>query len=218
MFSTFKSDVQAVFDRDPAARSLLEVILTYPGLHALLAHRIAHCLHSTLHLKLIARLISHLSRWLTGIEIHPAADISEGFFIDHGMGVVIGETTVVEEDVTLYQGVTLGGTGKERGKRHPTIESGVVVGTGAKILGDITIGANTRIGAGSVVIQSVPKNSTVVGVPGHIVRREGERVETVSLDHTDLEDPVIDAVHTLQERLDRLEHDISEKCDRFSDE
>ncbi len=218
MFSLLKDDVRAVFERDPAARSLLEVLLTYPGLHALIAHRIAHCLHSKLGLKLIARIISHISRWCTGIEIHPGAEIGRGFFIDHGMGVVIGETTIIADDVTLYQGVTLGGTGKERGKRHPSLESGVVVGAGAKILGDIKIGKNTRVGSGSVVIQSVPANSTVVGVPGHIARRKGERVERVSLNHTDLSDPVIDAVHTLQERLDRIEHQIDQRCKNSTEE
>ncbi len=211
MFKAISSDIKAVFERDPAARNLLEVILTYPGLHALVVHRIAHCLHTKLKLRLIARIISHLARFFTGIEIHPGAEIGTGFFIDHGMGVVIGETTIIAENVTLYQGVTLGGTGKERGKRHPTIESGAVIGAGAKILGDITVGENSRVGSGSVVVDPVPENSTVVGVPGHVVRREGERVATVSLDHSDLTDPIYDSIHHLEERIDQLEHELAEQ-------
>ena len=205
MFGMIKNDIRAVFERDPAARNIFEVIIAYPGVHALFFHRIAHCLHSRLKLRFIARLISHVARFLTGIEIHPGAEIGSGFFIDHGMGVVIGETTVIGEDVTLYQGVTLGGTGNERGKRHPTIENGVVVGAGARVLGNIKIGEKTRVGAGSVVVNPVPPNSTVVGVPGHIVRREGERVSSVSLDHRDLSDPVDETLHRLQSRVEKLE-------------
>ncbi len=211
MFKTICKDIRAVFDRDPAARNLLEVLLTYPGLHALLMHRLAHCLHSTLKLRLLARIISHCARFFTGIEIHPGAQIGSGFFIDHGMGVVIGETAIIGDNVTLYQGVTLGGTGKERGKRHPTVESGAVVGAGANVLGNITVGKNSRVGSGSVVVDSVPENSTVVGVPGHVVRREGERVATVSLDHSDLTDPIYDTIHKLEERIDQLEYELEEQ-------
>jgi serine O-acetyltransferase len=206
MLETLKADFRACFKRDPAARSSLEVFLAYPGFHAIILHRIAHWLHSSLGLRLLARIISHVNRWVTGIEIHPGAEIGAGFFIDHGMGVVIGETSVIGRDVTLFQGVTLGGTGKARTKRHPTLEDNVVVGAGAKILGDITIGEGARVGAGSVVVQSVPDNATVVGIPGRVVKREGEKIPSVSLEHSDLPDPVIESVHTLQERLEALEH------------
>ncbi|MFB6356772.1 MAG: serine O-acetyltransferase [bacterium] len=209
MFSALKKDFTACFERDPAARTSLEVFLTYPGFHAITMHRIAHFLHG-IGLKLLARLLSHWSRFVTGIEIHPGADIAPGFFIDHGMGVVIGETSVIKENVTLFQGVTLGGTGKTRKKRHPTLEANVVVGTGAKVLGNITIGEGSRIGAGSVVVQSVPANSTVVGIPGRVVKKKGEKIPTVSLDHTDLPDPVIESLHTLQERIQSLENQLEE--------
>lgn len=208
MFEAIKTDFNACFQRDPAARTGLEVCLTYPGFHAILLHRIAHWLHTQVGLKLLARIISHFNRWVTGIEIHPGADIGTGFFIDHGMGVVIGETAVIGDDVTLFQGVTLGGTGKARTKRHPTLEDNVVVGAGANILGDITIGHGARVGAGSVVVQSVPENATVVGIPGRVVKREGEKIPSVSLEHSDLPDPVIESVHTLQERLEALEHEL----------
>ncbi|MFP4687464.1 MAG: serine O-acetyltransferase [bacterium] len=208
MFKHFREDCQAVRERDPAATSCFEIWFTYPGIHALLLHRFAHWLQTRLGMRFAARLVSHFARWLTGIEIHPAATVGRGFFIDHGMGVVIGETAEIGENVTIYQGVTLGGTGKERGKRHPTIKDNVVIGAGAKILGDITIGRGSRIGAGSVVINSVPENSTVVGIPGRIVKREGLRVETVNLDHTDLPDPVIDSIETLQKRIEKLEQDL----------
>src|SRR2546426_1103592 len=168
MFDRINNDLRAVFERDPAATSKLEVILTYAGFHALLAYRVAHRLH-TWGIPFVPRAISQLARWLTGIEIHPAATIGRGFFIDHGMGVVIGETTEIGDYVTLFQGVTLGGTGKERGKRHPTLGSHVVVGAGAKILGGIKIGDNVKIGANSVVLKSVPPNSTVIGVPARII-------------------------------------------------
>lgn len=208
MFDTIRADFRACFERDPAARSTLEVFLVYPGFHAIILHRIAHWLHTSVGLKLLARIISHVNRWFTGIEIHPGAEIGKGFFIDHGMGVVIGETSVIGDDVTLFQGVTLGGTGKARTKRHPTLEDNVVVGAGAKILGDITIGDGARVGAGSVVVQSVPENATVVGIPGRVVKREGEKIPSVSLEHSDLPDPVIESVHTLQERLEALEHEM----------
>lgn len=168
LFRSISRDIQIILERDPAATSALEVILTYPGFHARQFHRISHRLFSW-GVPVLPRLVSHLARLLTGIEIHPGAAIGEGLFIDHGMGVVIGETAVIGEDVTMYQGVTLGGTGKERGKRHPTIGNRVIISTGAKLLGAITIGDNTKIGAGSVVIHSVPSNATVVGVPGRVV-------------------------------------------------
>lgn len=206
MFKTLISDFKAIFERDPAARTLfgwLEVILTYSGFHALLAYRVAHFL-DRLKIPVIPRLLSQIARFLTGIEIHPAAKIGSGFFIDHGMGVVIGETAEIGDDVTLYQGVTLGGTGKERGKRHPTIGSHVVIGAGAKVIGNITIGDHTKIGAGSVVIHPVPEGCTVVGVPGEVVRRNGNKVS--ALDHTDLPDPV----EELRERIAFLQKEIDD--------
>ncbi|MGC8843108.1 MAG: serine O-acetyltransferase, partial [bacterium] len=171
MLETLRADIKAVFERDPAARNIWEV-LTYPGLWAIIFHRIAHLLWEA-NLRFLARLISQISRFLTGIEIHPGAKIGKGFFIDHGMGVVIGETTIIGNNVTLYQGVTLGGTGKERGKRHPTIDDDVVIGAEAVLLGPIYVGKGARIGAGSVVLKSVPPNCTVVGVPARVVRKEG---------------------------------------------
>ncbi|HEY8393593.1 MAG TPA: serine O-acetyltransferase [Thermaerobacter sp.] len=203
LLERLREDVQVVFERDPAARSVLEVILCYPGLHALWLHRIAHWFYRR-RLYLIARLISHFGRWLTGIEIHPGARIGRRCFIDHGMGVVIGETTVIGDDVTIYQGVTLGGTGKDRGKRHPTLGNGVLVGVGAKVLGAITVGDNSRIGAGAVVVKSVPPNCTVVGVPGKVVIRDGRRVG-VDLNHGELPDPVSEAIQKLQDYVEELE-------------
>ncbi|PSN17681.1 serine O-acetyltransferase, partial [filamentous cyanobacterium CCP5] len=176
MFKTLAEDFRIVFERDPAARSWLEIATCYPGLHALMLHRFAHWLW-TLGLPLVPRMISHLSRSLTGIEIHPGAAIGRGVFIDHGMGVVVGETAIVGDYALIYQGVTLGGTGKESGKRHPTLGTNVVVGAGAKVLGNIQIGNSVRIGAGSVVLRDVPSDCTVVGVPGRVVYRSGERVE-----------------------------------------
>lgn len=208
MFRRVKEDIQAVRDRDPAARSTLEVLLCYPGLHALFCHRVAHFFHRR-GLILMPRLISHLSRFFTGIEIHPGASIGSSFFIDHGMGVVIGETTEIGSNVTIYQGVTLGGTGKEKGKRHPTIGDNVVVGTGAKVLGPITIGENSRVGAGSVVLSSAPPNSTVVGIPARVVYYNGEKVPTINLNHSDMPDPVAEALTRLQEQIDQL------RCQRF---
>lgn len=211
MFATVREDVAAVLSRDPACRSRLEVWLTYPGFHALRFYHLAHFLWG-LRLRLLARIVSELGRWFTGIEIHPAARIGRGVFIDHGMGVVIGETAEVGDDATLYQGVTLGGTGKERGKRHPTLGRGVMVGVGAKVLGAITIGDNCKIGAGAVVVSSVPPNCTVVGIPGRVVRREGQRVEPASHDlrHADLPDPVEDEVSAAFRRLRALERRVQE--------
>src|SRR5438094_7195905 len=207
MFDRINNDLRAVFERDPAATSTLEVILTYAGFHALLAYRVAHRLRLW-GIPFVPRAISQLARWLTGIEIHPAATIGKGFFIDHGMGVVIGETTEIGDGVTLYQGVTLGGTGKERGKRHPTIGNNVLVSVGAKVLGAIEIGDNVKIGAGSVVLRTVPPNSTVVGVPGWVVATHHpdtdihERVEV-------LPDPEGETIHALQERVVLLEARLS---------
>lgn len=210
MFSRLKREIRAVFDRDPAAKNLLEVLLCYPGLHAIIFHRIAHFFYRR-RLFLIARLISHLSRFLTQIEIHPGAKIGEGLFIDHGAGVVIGETTEIGDNVTIYQGVTLGGTGKEKGKRHPTIGNNVVISTGAKILGSITVGDNSKIGAGSVVLKNVPPNSTVVGVPGRVVVRDGQRVsEAIDLRHDLLPDPVAEIINNLYAEVEHLKKRVAE--------
>ena len=209
MFQTIRDDLQAVLERDPAATSKVEVVLTYAGFHALLAHRIAHRLSSR-HVPLIPRAISQVARWLTGIEIHPRATIGSGFFIDHGMGVVIGETAEIGEHVTLFQGVTLGGTGKERGKRHPTLGNQVVVGAGAKILGGIKIGDNVKIGANSVVLKSVPANSTVIGVPGRVIRMEGARIPEATMDHINLPDPVAERFEALDRELIELRKKLDE--------
>jgi serine O-acetyltransferase len=204
-----REDVAAVRDRDPAAKSALEVFLCYSGLHAVWFYRFNHWLWNHQFL-LLARWLSQVARLLTGIEIHPGAKIGRRLFIDHGMGVVIGETAIVGDDVTLFQGVTLGGTGKEHGKRHPTIEENVVIGSGAKVLGNITVGRNCRIGAGSVVLRNVPQDSTVVGVPGHIIFREGKRV--VITDPKQINDPLSEAlaavaaeVNKLRDRVRKLE-------------
>jgi serine O-acetyltransferase len=204
MFDRIRSDIEAVRDRDPAATSTATVLFNYPGLHAMWAHRANHWLwrHGRHGL---ARFFSQVARWFTGIEIHPGATIGERFFIDHGMGVVIGETTVIGDDVTLYQGVTLGGTGKQTGKRHPTLEDCVVVGVGASVLGNITVGQGSKVGGGAVVIDDVPPNCTVVGVPGRVVVRSGERVEAIDLHHEDLPDPVIEMFRCLTRRIDKLE-------------
>lgn len=202
-------DVKAVKDRDPAATSTLEIVTTYPGLHALWLHRVANYLHVR-EVPGVPRALSMLARLLTGIEIHQGATIGQGFFIDHGMGVVIGETTEIGDDVTLFQGVTLGGTGKEKGKRHPTIQDGVVIAAGASVLGPITIGSNSRVGAGAVVISDVPENCTVVGVPGRVTVCSGERVSPIDLHHEQLPDPVLDMFMTIERRLDRLEKSVKE--------
>lgn len=204
MVSTIREQIQTIFREDPAAKSVLEIVLCYPGFHAILLHRLAHRLYQA-GLPLVPRLISQLSRWMTGIEIHPGAKIGRRFFIDHGMGVVIGETTEIGDDVLLYQGVTLGGTGKERGKRHPTIGNQVVVGTGAKVLGNITIGDQVKIGAGSVVVHPVPARSTVVGIPGRVVRRHGVSCEGEMLEHGQLPDPEAQEIDELRRRIAEME-------------
>jgi serine O-acetyltransferase len=201
LLSYIREDLAAVLENDPAARSRFEVFLLYSGLHAIWFQRITHWLWNHKFL-FLARLLSQFARWLTGIEIHPGAQIGRRLFIDHGMGVVIGETSIIGDDVTLYQGVTLGGTGKEHGKRHPTIFDHVVVGSGAKILGNIIVGSNCRIGAGSVVLRNVPDNSTVVGVPGHIVLREGKRV--VITDPKQINDPLSEALSAVANEVSRL--------------
>lgn len=205
----FRAEIKAALERDPAAKSALEVILNYPSLHAIIFHRIAHFFWR-LRIPLIPRCISQIARSFTGIEIHPGAKIGKGLFIDHGMGVVIGETTIIGDNVTLYQGVTLGGTGKEKGKRHPTIGNNVVIGAGAKVLGNIIIGDNVQIGANAVVIKDVPSNCTVVGIPGKIVKREGVPVPTVSLDHTNLPDPLAQAIERLQNEIELIEKQLKE--------
>jgi len=228
LLSLIREDVANVMQSDPAAKSRFEVFLCYAGLHAVWFYRLNHWLWNH-GLFLAARWFSQVARFFTGIEIHPGAKIGRRLFIDHGMGVVIGETTIVGDDVTLYQGVTLGGTGKEHGKRHPSLEDGVVVGGGAKILGNITIGKNCRIGAGSVVLRNVPDNSTVVGVPAHIIFREGKRV--VITDPKQINDPLSEAlasvaseVHKLRERVRQLEgsehkpESLSESLQRIMDD
>jgi len=209
-----RKEIQAVFDRDPAAKSLLEVILCYPGLHAILMHRVAHFFYRR-KMFLMARFISQISRFFTQIEIHPGAKVGEGLFIDHGAGVVIGETAEVGNNVTIYQGVTLGGTGKEKGKRHPTVGNHVVISTGARILGSFSVGDNSKIGAGSVVLKPVPPNSTVVGVPGKVVARDGVRIEKaeqplIDLRHDELPDPVAEMMLAMQRQIDGLEKQVKE--------
>lgn len=204
MFARLIQDIAAVRERDPACTSAWSALSHYPGLKAVRWHRRTHWLH-THSMRFVARTISQWVRHRTGIEIHPGATIGDGLFIDHGMGVVIGETSVIKDRVTIYQGVTLGGTGKERGKRHPTIEDHVVIGVGATVLGDITVGRGTRVGAGAVVVNDVPANCTVVGVPGRVVVREGARVDVVDLHHEDLPDPVVEMFRCLTHRIDRID-------------
>jgi serine O-acetyltransferase len=206
MFKKMKMDIEAVFDNDPAARSLFEVIFTYSGLHAIWAHRIAHWFYLR-KMFTIARIISQVSRFFTGIEIHPGARIGNRLFIDHGMGVVIGETCEIGDDVVIYQGVTLGGTGKEKGKRHPTIGNHVVIGSGAKVLGSFKVGDNSRIGANAVVLQEVPENSTVVGNPGRVVRKDGMRVN--KLDHGNLPDPLLEVYNQLNHEINELRREVA---------
>jgi len=210
LFNTLKRDIKSVFDRDPAARSIIEVLFCYPGLHALYLHRLAHWFWKH-RLYFPARLLSHLSRFLTGIEIHPGARIGPGLFIDHGMGVVIGETAEIGEDVTIYHAVTLGGTSWKREKRHPTIGNNVVIGAGAKLLGPIKVGDCSRIGSGSVVLKDVPPNSVVVGIPGRVTYCEGKRIEAmIGLDPHDLPDPVLQAIRCILDRMADLEKKIEE--------
>jgi serine O-acetyltransferase len=203
------SDIRLAQERDPAAGNAFATWLTSQGLHAVWSHRVAHRFW-LMHLRLLARLTSQWTRFVTGIEIHPGADIGRRFFIDHGMGVVIGETAIVGDNVTLYQGVTLGGTGKDKGKRHPTIEDNVVIAAGAKVLGNIVIGAGSNVGAGAVVVKPVPPNSTVVGVPGHFVVNRGRSVQTTDLHHERLPDPVAEMFRHLERRLDRLDTAITD--------
>ncbi len=210
MFQQMKRDIRVIFERDPAAKSIWEVILCYPGFHAVLFHRMAHWLYLR-NLVLLPRMISQLSRFLTGIEIHPGAKIGQGLFIDHGTGVVIGETSEVGDNVTLYQGVTLGGTGKEKGKRHPTIGNNVVIGAGARVLGSFKVGDNVKIGAGSVVNKPVPSDTTVVGVPGRIVLHHGVPIKDPDLRHDDLPDPVNEMLKCLMQRVEYLEQLLKEE-------
>src|SRR3954454_6012387 len=208
MFRNLKEDIKVIFEQDPAARSYIEVILTYSGLHAIWSHRLAHTLHKR-KFYFLARVVSQVSRFFTGIEIHPGAIIGKRLFIDHGMGVVIGETCEIGDNVTIYQGVTLGGTGKEKGKRHPTIKDNVLIATGAKVLGSITIGENSKIGGGSVVLKEVPPNSTVVGIPGRVVIQDGKRLDK-DLDHCNLPDPIADRIKDLQIELTELREELIE--------
>ncbi|ASS76947.1 serine O-acetyltransferase [Tumebacillus algifaecis] len=205
MFERMREDIQVIFNRDPAARSTLEVVLTYSGLHALWAYRVSHWFWN-MKMRTFARLISQLARWITGIEIHPGATIGRRLFIDHGMGVVIGETAEIGNDCTLYQGVTLGGTGKEKGKRHPTLGDNVLVASGAKVLGSFTIGSGSKVGAGSVVLREVPPNSTVVGIPGKVVIQDGRRVD--DMEQCNLPDPVAEQIKQLQQQIDDLRSEL----------
>ncbi len=207
MLSSLVADFRIIFDRDPAARNWVEVLFCYPGLQALLLHRFAHWLF-LMKMPLIPRLISHISRFITGIEIHPGAQIGQGVFIDHGMGVVIGETAIIGDRSLIYQGVTLGGTGKETGKRHPTLGENVVVGAGAKVLGNLQIGDNVRIGAGSVVLRNVPSDCTVVGIPGRVVHRSGVKINP--LEHGNLPDSEATVIRALIDRIESLEQEVQQ--------
>ena len=200
----FHKELKATYERDPAATNYIVILLTYAGLHAVILYRTAHFFFK-IRIPILPRVISQVGRALTGIEIHPGASIGKGFFIDHGTGVVIGETAIIGDDVTLFQGVTLGGTGKERGKRHPNVGNNVVVGTGAKILGNITIGDNSYIGANAVVLNNVPPNSTVVGVPGRITKQDGRKIDS-TLDHTHVLDPIKQSMEALEKRIRELEN------------
>jgi len=206
MFQRMRSDIQTVFENDPAARSKFEVVFTYSGLHAIWAHRLANWLFRHRWYS-VARVISQTSRFFTGIEIHPGATLGDRLFIDHGMGVVIGETCEIGNNVVIYQGVTLGGTGKEKGKRHPTIGNNVVIASGAKVLGSFRVGDNAMIGANSVVLNEVPPNSTVVGIPGRIVKQDGKRLDRLS--HNQVSDPIIDQFRQMQEQIDRMKKELS---------
>jgi serine O-acetyltransferase len=214
MFSIV-TDFKAAKDRDPSARGLIgtiEILLTYPGFHATISHRFCHILQSIPFMKLPARILSQITRLFTGVEIHPGASIGKDFFIDHGMGVVIGETTVIGDHCTLYQGVTLGGTGKETGKRHPTLGDRVVVGAGAKVLGSINIGNDVKIGAGSVVVKPVPNGATAIGIPSRIVKRKGEELApSHELDHTVIPDPIVEQMDAFKRQIDLLKNAHVEK-------
>jgi serine O-acetyltransferase len=213
MFKKMRADIRTVKERDPACRSSLDVVFSYPGFHALFFHRIAHRFWGW-GLKFLARLVSHISRMLTGIEIHPAVKVGKGFFIDHGMGVVIGETTEIGDNVTLYQGVTLGGVSLKKEKRHPTLRDNVVVGAGAKVLGPFEVGENSRIGSNSVVVKEVPPNSTVVGIPGRIVIKEGKKVDEVDLNHQIMPDPVAQAFNCMMDQLQLMNKRLNSLADR----
>lgn len=212
IFKRMKEDMDVVFTQDPAARTYFEVFLTYSGLHAVWNHRIAHWFYKR-KMFFIARAISQLSRFFTGIEIHPGAVIGRRFFIDHGMGVVIGETCEIGDDVTIYQGVTLGGTGHEKGKRHPTVKNNALIATGAKVLGAITVGENSNVGGGSVVLKDVPDNSTVVGIPGRVVKQDGKKVSQ-KLDHHRLPDPMLDKVKQLEKEVAVLREQLEQLKER----
>jgi serine O-acetyltransferase len=206
--ASVREDIRSVFERDPAATSIFGVLLCYPGLHAVWAHRFTHWLWCH-NVRVFARFLSQVARFFTGIEIHPGAQVGRRLFIDHGMGVVVGETAIVGDDVTIYQGVTLGGTGKEKGKRHPTLRNGVFVGNNANVLGNIVVGENSRVGAGSVVLRDVPPNSTVVGVPAHLVYREGQRV--LITDPHDIKDPLSDVIIALAKEVEKLKERVSQR-------
>ncbi|MGL4821015.1 MAG: serine O-acetyltransferase [Bacilli bacterium] len=214
MWQTFKDDIDVVFEQDPAARSRIEVVLTYSGVHAIWMHRIAHALFKRRWF-FLARFISQFSRFMTGIEIHPGAKIGRRLFIDHGMGVVIGETCEIGDNVTIFQGVTLGGTGKEHGKRHPTLHDNVLIATGAKVLGSITIGENSKVGAGSVVLSDVPANATAVGIPGKVVIKDGQKVK--DLNHCNLPDPVEERFRMLEAKVRLLEEQLEQERKRSND-
>lgn len=212
IMDNFRSDVHAAFEKDPAAYSIAEVLTSYPGIKATLVYRVTHFLYSV-GMPFVPRYLSEIARQLTSIDIHPGATIGKEFFIDHGIGVVIGETAEIGDNVTIYQGVTLGGVSTERGKRHPTVGNNVVIGAGAKILGPITIGDNVRIGSNSVVTKDVPDNSVVVGVPGRIVSRNGEQIPRIDLRHADLPDPVIDIIQHLEDRITTMEKQLLDQRD-----
>lgn len=223
MFDQLKEDISIVFDRDPAARTRWEIITTYPGVHALLLHRVSHQLWQAGWFWL-ARLLSHFTRWITGIEIHPGATIGRRVFIDHGMGVVVGETAVIGDDCTLYHGVTLGGTSWNKGKRHPTLENGVVIGAGAKVLGPITIGTNAKIGSNAVVVKDVPQGATAVGIPARIVDADKEKKQAATDENTgftayavsdNMNDPIVKAIHALLNRCAQQDEQLHRMCEQL---